>query len=258
MTPNEIIILILLAALTVGCAFGAAYTAGKKGYNKAFFFVYGLFAQYYALIHSSIMPDRMNNNIKAYNKKAITFSALAVSAFVWNTRIFINSDYLTEGGFYLFGEMLLSLFLIISIMLGRHYRFSIGVYAAFIVLNLLFLLSYIPVIKSDNESEYYHLISKIFEGSSFLLIMIAFAVLLYIAIRYGTKFSANNGIRKFTPVFILPSVFIFLRSAMSFLIDYWGFAYGTALVKDACEIVVSTAAFLFLGLFYYEDAKYKL
>ncbi len=242
----------------LGLAFIPAAIAGKKGYNKVGFYFYGLFALIPSIIHAAIVPDKADTTRRGYKGNALKYSAIAVIALNLYFLMALVSAFISYMNYRITPPFtqLIVFFLMASIILGRKYKYSIGVYAAYIVLNVIDIFrGAIDVVKYiDDPYTYDYTVPVLI---SHFIAVIAFAVLIYIAYRYGLK-GEKLLPSKFKPVFILPAILNLCGYAISLygyhneLMYYW-----MNFIPAAISYVFGTCLYLFIGLFYLEDCKYS-
>lgn len=238
---------IIYLVLGVCLAFIPSCLAAKKGYSQKGFYLYGLFFFIPSLIHVLFLPDLTNPSEKLYKRKALldmiavicllSFQMLvlgAVEIFNGYSRFYMNKHYLSA---------LICMFLIISVMIGRNYKFSMIIFAVELAQVIFSILKGVMYVRYSSllQFDVGLLVSDAFRG-------IAFAILIYVLYRGGLK--RDTRINKF--LFLLPSIAMLVFCSCSLWVRML-YSYVKYPPLELVLIVVTFFAYLFLGLFYKEE-----
>ena len=255
MPQINIATLLLSLVISIALGFIPGIIAGKKGYNRVGFTIYGVFLFLPALIHSLIIPDVIDTTKKQYKGRALGYSILATVTLIYATAIGAvhGFDWLWGYLFNYGNKMIVFLmpFLILVALLGRKYIFSIVVYCAFIVLQIYDVIMHILPIFGGRYVKIFMLalVLTVIVGAVSIAGIIAGIVL---TVKYGVKgqvIEAGKG--KF--LFALPAILQCISFVLDNIISRRYFVDFDLIITIIIEILM-VAAIYALGRFLYEEA----
>ena len=273
-TMNAFAIIRILIAFAL--AYAAVSIADKKGYySKVGFFFYGLICPLIAIIHAGILPDRGDSTKRQYPSKALLFNILAVifsfysfwlsgyemyGEIVWRGLAPFHS--VMEALYNLITVMggLLPLLLLVSLLLGRKYLFSIFVYVAFAIKSFFELIRQIIVMSKEisflfGYKEFGGVLFHFCSIAGTILVVIAYVELTHIGYKYGVKNERTN-LGKLQPIFVLPGLLVLISIVLTLIgnvmANYPIYNNFLALLS---QLVIVVPMLIFLGLFYYHDSQ---
>ena len=242
--------------ISLALAFIPGLIAGKKGYSRVGFTVYGFFLILPALIHALIIPDVADSTRKQYKGKSLTCSVIATVVFAYAGVIggLFGFDWIWRFLFAFGDEIIIFFipFLVIAALLGNKYVYSIIVYYSFIGLHLYNLL---------------RRFAQIFEGryiKTFTAIILRSLVVSSIsiaAIIIGIILTVGYGIqgRKLAPgkgklIFALPAILQLVSFVVDNIMSRRYFELFDLIITIVIEILMVVGIYA-LGRFLYEEAK---
>ena len=246
---------VILFLIVIILAFSTAKTANNKGYSKIGFFIYGITAPIWSLIHINTLPDRTTGEKGQYTDKALRFNILFVITFSFSMIGILGYMSLFYYSF-LWQIIILSFYimLIVSTMLGRKYKFSIFVFSAFAGVALIKIIGRIYQLFKIAELRTYLLYSIVFS----IIQLIYYLIFIYILYVYGIR-EKKVPIGKFNILVIIPAILKFaeliLTISLMLKADQTFWEMGMATPSNIFELMFSFPAFIFLGLFYLEDSR---
>ncbi|MBO4458227.1 MAG: hypothetical protein J5802_10950 [Butyrivibrio sp.] len=264
---NKIIVWGIVLAVILPLAFITFKIAKKKGYNIIFFLIYSILAPGFSLLHVSHLPDKSDTTKRMFSSKALVFNALAViifanSFFLSVQQMVLRLEYSMHGGFGMnetaneVRQVVLMLFLAVSITMARKYIFSLVIYTNVILNSIVELIFGGAYFLYEEEIRYlaYHISLIIAE----VMVFAAHVVLIYIVNKFGLKACQSKG-KKNIPVFMLPAIFMVINAIICAAGRYYSFPEPGSRIDEILMYCRSDGIlflkYLFLGLFYYEDSK---
>ena len=254
----------LIVAICMGLI--TASIADRKGYSKKGFYWYGFFVFIPALIHSLLLPNKLDTTKKQYQGKTLGYCVTSVVC-LWFLFIFSFYQIIISGQIYRLNllsniDMLLSfsmgivmpILLMVSAMLARKYKYSIVVYAIeavyavrgviYILINLAGLGKGTPTVLT-----YGYLVADVFTA-------VAYGMLILFAHKYGVKSEKLAGSGAF--LFVIPGFAVLISKLIPIVMMFQLQFYNEIeLALQIAQALIAFVAVLFIGLFYQEEAKYN-
>ena len=243
-----------MLAVGVAIAFIPSKIAGDKGYSKVGFYAYGLFFFLPALIQVLTLPSRQDPTKKQFSprglKYLITATIMLQLVILYDLYRFVIYLPITKGTGALLSAVyeLFTVALLISVILGRKYIFSMVVYALFAARGIYGLIC--NVIDSIGYKGEDYASAYLFSAGEALLSILAFALLFFIVYKYGYK--ADAAIEsKPKLLFYAPAIIILAEG----ILNFFTYPYVPINIRVLLSIVYVFyfLSIFFLGKFYYED-----